>query len=111
MGCRLLNPEPCLWGRSPKPRIHKRLPPPFSLEFEIEHTINETRIQNYLPACQVKKYPFPENHKVEDPTLFAGGGRGGYMVALTPDTDCRIAVAATMEKEGYHVIRAALHGQ
>ena len=34
--------------------------------------------------------------------MFAGGGRGGYMVALTPDTDCRIAVAAAMEKEGYH---------
>ncbi len=40
-----------------------------------------------------------------------GGGRGGYMVALAPDTDCQMAVAAAMEKQGYYVIRTTIHGQ
>jgi mevalonate kinase len=37
-----------------------------------------------------------------------GGGRGGYMVALTPGKDLQDAVAAAIEKEGYKVIRATV---
>ncbi len=37
-----------------------------------------------------------------------GGGRGGYMVALTPGKDLQEAVASTFEKENYKVIRAAI---
>ncbi len=40
-----------------------------------------------------------------------GGGRGGYMVALTPNVESQMAVAAAMQKEGYHAIRATIHGQ
>ncbi len=39
-----------------------------------------------------------------------GGGRGGYMVALTPGKDLQEFVAAAMEKEGYKVIRAKIGG-
>jgi len=39
-----------------------------------------------------------------------GGGRGGYMVALTPDIDCQAAVAAAISKKGYHVIQAKIQG-
>jgi len=35
-----------------------------------------------------------------------GGGRGGYMVALTPGEDLQQTVAAAIESEGYKVIRA-----
>ena len=37
-----------------------------------------------------------------------GGGRGGYMNALTPGKDLQEKVASTMEKEGYKVIRATI---
>jgi len=37
-----------------------------------------------------------------------GGGRGGYMVALTPGKELQEKVASTFEKEGYKVIRAAI---
>ena len=39
-----------------------------------------------------------------------GGGRGGYMIALTPGKDLQNAVASAMEKEGYKVIRAMIGG-
>ena len=39
-----------------------------------------------------------------------GGGRGGYMNALTPGKDLQEKVASTMEKEGYKVIRATIGG-
>jgi len=37
-----------------------------------------------------------------------GGGRGGYMVALTPGESLQQTVAEAMEKEGYKVIRARI---
>ena len=37
-----------------------------------------------------------------------GGGRGGYMNALTPGKDLQDKIASTMEKEGYKVIRATI---
>jgi mevalonate kinase len=37
-----------------------------------------------------------------------GGGRGGYMNALTPGRDLQERVAAAIEKEGYKVIRASI---
>jgi mevalonate kinase len=39
-----------------------------------------------------------------------GGGRGGYMVALTPGKKLQDKVAAAFEKEGYKVIRATIGG-
>ena len=39
-----------------------------------------------------------------------GGGRGGYMIALTPGKDLQDAVASAMEQEGYKVIRATIGG-
>ena len=39
-----------------------------------------------------------------------GGGRGGYMLALTPDEDIQETVASTFESEGIPVIRAAIGG-
>lgn len=39
-----------------------------------------------------------------------GGGRGGYMNALTPGEDIQNAVASAIEKEGYKVIRATIGG-
>jgi mevalonate kinase len=39
-----------------------------------------------------------------------GGGRGGYMSALTPGKDLQEAVAKTFEDEGYKVIRATIGG-
>jgi len=39
-----------------------------------------------------------------------GGGRGGYMVALTPGKDLQDAVASAMEKQGCKVIRATIGG-
>ncbi len=39
-----------------------------------------------------------------------GGGRGGYMSALTPGKDLQDKVASAMEKEGYKVIRATIGG-
>ena len=37
-----------------------------------------------------------------------GGGRGGYMNALTPGKELQDKVASAMEKEGYKVIRATV---
>ena len=37
-----------------------------------------------------------------------GGGRGGYMSALTPGKDLQEIVASAIEKEGYKVIRATI---
>ncbi len=39
-----------------------------------------------------------------------GGGRGGYMVSLTPGKDLQEKVASAFEKEGYKVIRATIGG-
>jgi mevalonate kinase len=39
-----------------------------------------------------------------------GGGRGGYMVALTPGEQLQDAVASTFEREGYKVIRTSIGG-
>ena len=39
-----------------------------------------------------------------------GGGRGGYMNALTPGRELQEKVACAMEKEGYKVIRATVGG-
>ena len=40
-----------------------------------------------------------------------GGGRGGYMLALTPEEDVQETVASTFESEGIPVIRAAIGGE
>ncbi len=37
-----------------------------------------------------------------------GGGRGGYMVALTPGKELQSAVAASLQEEGYKVIKATI---
>jgi mevalonate kinase len=39
-----------------------------------------------------------------------GGGRGGYMVALTPGKKLQETVASAFEKEGYKLIRATIGG-
>jgi mevalonate kinase len=39
-----------------------------------------------------------------------GGGRGGYMVALTPGENLQNSIAVGFEKEGYKVIRATIGG-
>ena len=39
-----------------------------------------------------------------------GGGRGGYMVSLTPGEKLQDTVASAFEKEGYKVIRARIGG-
>jgi mevalonate kinase len=39
-----------------------------------------------------------------------GGGRGGYMNALTPGKALQETVASAFEKEGYKVIRATIGG-
>ena len=39
-----------------------------------------------------------------------GGGRGGYMNALTPGKELQDKIAAAMEKEGYKVIRTTVGG-
>ena len=39
-----------------------------------------------------------------------GGGRGGYMLALTPGEDLQAAVARSLEEEGLEVIRATIGG-
>jgi mevalonate kinase len=39
-----------------------------------------------------------------------GGGRGGYMVALTPGEKLQDTVASAFEKEGYKLIRATIGG-
>ena len=39
-----------------------------------------------------------------------GGGRGGYMVALTPGKNLQEKVASAFDKEGYKLIRATIGG-
>jgi len=39
-----------------------------------------------------------------------GGGRGGYMVALTPGGKLQETVASAFDKEGYKIIRATIGG-
>jgi mevalonate kinase len=39
-----------------------------------------------------------------------GGGRGGYMLALTPEEDVQDLVTSTFEEDGYAVIRAEIGG-
>jgi mevalonate kinase len=39
-----------------------------------------------------------------------GGGRGGYMVALTPGVELQEKVASAFDKQGYKVIRAVIGG-
>ncbi len=39
-----------------------------------------------------------------------GGGRGGYMLALTPEEETQEVVASSFERDGYAVIRAAIGG-
>jgi mevalonate kinase len=39
-----------------------------------------------------------------------GGGRGGYMVSLTPGKDLQDKIASAFELEGYKVIRATIGG-
>ncbi len=39
-----------------------------------------------------------------------GGGRGGYMVSLTPGKKLQDKVASAFDKEGYKVIRATIGG-
>jgi mevalonate kinase len=39
-----------------------------------------------------------------------GGGRGGYMVSLTPGKKLQDTVASAFEKEGYKLIRATIGG-
>jgi mevalonate kinase len=39
-----------------------------------------------------------------------GGGRGGYMVALTPEKELQDTVASAFDKEGYKLIRATIGG-
>jgi mevalonate kinase len=40
-----------------------------------------------------------------------GGGRGGYMVSLTPGKELQDKIASAFEKEGYKVIRATIGGK
>ncbi|MGD0996831.1 MAG: mevalonate kinase [Thermoleophilia bacterium] len=40
-----------------------------------------------------------------------GGGRGGYMVSVTPGRELQEAVAAAFEREGHKVIRATIGGR
>jgi mevalonate kinase len=39
-----------------------------------------------------------------------GGGRGGYMISLTPRVELQDKVASAFEKEGYKVIKATIGG-
>jgi mevalonate kinase len=39
-----------------------------------------------------------------------GGGRGGYMVALTPGNKLQETIASTFTTEGYQLIRATIGG-
>jgi mevalonate kinase len=39
-----------------------------------------------------------------------GGGRGGYMIALTPGKHLQEIVASTFEKKGYKVIQTMIGG-
>jgi mevalonate kinase len=39
-----------------------------------------------------------------------GGGRGGYMISLTPNKELQDKVASAFEAEGYKVIKATIGG-
>ena len=39
-----------------------------------------------------------------------GGGRGGYMISLTPGIELQDKVASAFEMEGYKLIRATIGG-
>ncbi|MBI5933508.1 MAG: mevalonate kinase [Chloroflexi bacterium] len=39
-----------------------------------------------------------------------GGGRGGYMISLTPDKDLQNKIASAFDAEGYKVIKATIGG-
>jgi len=39
-----------------------------------------------------------------------GGGRGGYMISLTPGKELQDKIASSFDKEGYKVIRATIGG-
>lgn len=39
-----------------------------------------------------------------------GGGRGGYMISLTPDKELQDKIASAFEAEGYKVIKATIGG-
>ena len=39
-----------------------------------------------------------------------GGGRGGYMVSLTPGAELQDTIASAFEKEGHKVIRTTIGG-
>ncbi len=39
-----------------------------------------------------------------------GGGRGGYMISLTPDKDLQEKIASAFDAEGYKVIKATIGG-
>jgi len=39
-----------------------------------------------------------------------GGGRGGYMISLTPGKDLQDKIASAFDKEGYKVIKATIGG-
>ena len=39
-----------------------------------------------------------------------GGGRGGYMISLTPDKDLQDKIASAFDAEGYKVIKATIGG-
>jgi mevalonate kinase len=40
-----------------------------------------------------------------------GGGRGGYMISLTPGKELQDKIAAAFEEEGYKVIKATIGGE
>ena len=40
-----------------------------------------------------------------------GGGRGGFMNAMTPGKELQERIAVAIEKEGYKVIRATIGGR
>jgi mevalonate kinase len=39
-----------------------------------------------------------------------GGGRGGYMISLTPGKELQDKIASAFDKEGYKVIKATIGG-
>jgi mevalonate kinase len=112
-------------------QIRKRNPEAFEKSLS---TISEQafEMKNALEAGELEKVGalMTENHKIlidmglshekliylcnfalEKGALGAkvtGGGRGGYMSALTPDKAVQNEIASAMENEGYKVIRATI---
>jgi mevalonate kinase len=39
-----------------------------------------------------------------------GGGRGGYMISLTPDKELQDKISSAFDEEGYKVIKATIGG-